>query len=305
MHSSSKLARILQAVLLAWLAAGVAWLAWSWPRSPWLAVAGCSLLAGGYSAGLAVEFLVLRRVNRGEPVATPAWPTLARAWLAATLQALRVFGWRQPFRWNAVPDLLAPEAELMGRRGVVFVHGFFCNRGFWTPWLQRVEARRHPFVAVNLEPVFGSIDDYAQTIDQAVCTVTRASGLPPLLVGHSMGGLAARAWLRTGAHAARIHHVVTIGAPHRGTWLGRFSRFSSGRQMALGSDWLRQLAQDCARQPQPGLTCWYSNCDNVVFPSSSATLPAAQNRLVAGAAHVELAFHPQVMDATLALLDHP
>lgn len=305
MRSLSKLALILQAVLLAWLAAGAAWLAWSWPRSPWLAVAGCALLAGGYSAGLAVEFLVLRRVNCDEPVPPPGWPALARAWLAATLQALRVFGWRQPFRWNAVPDLLTPETELMGRRGVVFVHGFFCNRGFWTPWLRRVAAARRPFVAVNLEPVFGSIDDYAATIEQAVRAVTRASGLPPLLVGHSMGGLAARAWLRAGANAARVHHVVTIGAPHGGTWLGRFSRFSSGRQMALGSDWLRQLAQDAARGPQPGWTCWYSNCDNVVFPSSSATLPSARNRLVAGAAHVELAFHPQVMGGTLALLDHP
>lgn len=300
---SSKLARILQAVLLAWLAAGAAWLAWSWPRSPWLSLAGCALLAGSYSAGLAMEFVMLRRINRDQSIPVPGWRVLMRAWLVASLHALRVFGWRQPFRWNEVPDLLAPESELTGRRGVVFVHGFFCNRGFWTPWLRRMEAANHPFVAVNLEPVFGSIDDYAATIDHAVRTVTKVSGLPPLLVGHSMGGLAARAWLRSGENAALVHHVVTIGSPHGGTWLGRFSRFPSGRQMALGSDWLRQLTHDSARPPQPGLTCWFSDCDNVVFPSSSATLPSAQNWLVTGAAHLQLAFHPQVMDGTLALLE--
>ena len=76
-----------------------------------------------------------------------------------------------------------------------------------------------------------------------------------------------------------------------------------GSQMALGSRWLRQLEADGARQAQPRFTCWYSNCDNVVFPSSGATLPGADNRLVAGAAHVELAFHRQVMDTTLSLLD--
>lgn len=303
MRTSSSLARILQFVLLAWIGVGAAWLAWCWPRSPWLAIAGGALIASSYSVGLALEFLVLRTVNRGDPAPQARWIDLARAWGAATWQAIHVFGWRQPFRWNAVPDLLVPESTLRGRRGVVFVHGFFCNRGFWTPWLRRVRAGGHPFVAVNLEPVFGSIDDYAPVIDQAVAAVALAGGLPPLLIGHSMGGLAARAWLRAGANAQRVQHVVTIGTPHRGTWLGRFSRFSSGRQMALGGDWLQQLEIDSRRQPQPGFTCWYSNCDNVVFPSSTGTLPAAQNRLVAGAAHVDLAFHPQVMRETIALLD--
>jgi triacylglycerol esterase/lipase EstA (alpha/beta hydrolase family) len=143
------------------------------------------------------------------------------------------------------------------------------------------------------------------TIEQAVADLLRASGLPPLLVCHSMGGVAARAWLRAGAsaNAERVHRVVTIGAPHAGTWLGRWSRLRNGRQMACGSGWLRQLAADGAVQAQPPFTCWYSNCDNVVFPSSNATLEGAENRLVTGTAHVELAFHPAVMAQTLALLD--
>lgn len=293
---------MLQAIPLVLVTGAVAWLIWNRHQPSWIAGAGVALIAFGYSAGLAFEFLALRRVNCADPVPQAAWPTLARAWLAETLQAPRVFGWRQPFRWNAVPDMLAAEPELQGRRGVVFVHGFVCNRGFWTPWLHRVKAGGHPFAAVNLEPVFGSIDDYVAIVDQAVAHVAQATGLPPLLVCHSMGGLAARAWLRAGPHAARVHHVVTIGTPHHGTWLARFSRTPNGRQMALGSAWLRTLAEDFARQPQPAFTCWYSNCDNVVFPSSTATLPGAQNRLVVGAAHVDLAFHPQVMSETLSLL---
>jgi triacylglycerol esterase/lipase EstA (alpha/beta hydrolase family) len=187
---------------------------------------------------------------------------------------------------------------------VVFIHGFVCNRGFWTPWLELLARRNHAFAAVNLEPVFGSIDDYVPIIEQAVAAVTQASGLLPVLVCHSMGGLAARAWLRAGPHAGRVHHVVTIGTPHRGTWLGQFSRARNGRQMALGSDWLRVLEEHFTQQTQPPITCWYSNCDNVAFPASTATLPGAQNRLVPGAAHVDLAFHPDVIAATLAALEH-
>lgn len=298
----STLARMLKGILLALSIGGLAWLAWFWDRSPWLAGAGFSLVAFGYSAGLACEFLALRRINRGDPVPQASWPALGRAWLAETLQAPRVFGWRQPFRWRAVADRIEPEPGMRGRRGVVFIHGFVCNRGFWTPWLERLAGGGNSFAAINLEPVFGSIDDYVTIVEQAVARVTEVSGLPPVLVCHSMGGLAARAWLRTGPHAAKVHHVVTIGTPHRGTWLARFSRLPNGRQMAFGSEWLRQLEDDAARQPQPPFTCWYSNCDNVVFPSSTATLPDADNRLVVGVAHVELAFHPKVMAATLALL---
>jgi hypothetical protein len=299
----SSLARLLQAVTLLLFAAAGAWAAWFWSRSIALAAAGFVAIVLAYSAALAFEFLALRRVNRADPVPQAGWLPLARAWLAETLQAPRVFGWRQPFRWNAVPDRLTAGGAAQARRGVVFIHGFICNRGFWTPWLRQVRASGHPFIAVNLEPLFGSIDGYAPVIEQAVADITRATGLAPLLVCHSMGGLAARAWLRAGPNAARVHHVVTIGAPHKGTWLGRWSRIPNGRQMASGSQWLRQLAADGAAQAQPGFTCWYSNCDNVVFPSSNATLPGADNRLLTGVAHVELAFHPTVMAQTLALLD--
>jgi hypothetical protein len=291
---------MLQCVTLTLLAGAAAWFAWFWPRSPWLAAAGFLAIPACYIAALALEFIALRRVNRGDPVPQAGCAALVRALLAETLQAPRVFGWRQPFRWNAVPDQL--DTGMQGRRGVVFIHGVACNRGFWTPWLRRVQAAGHPFAAVNLEPMLAGLDDYAPIIEQAVDAVSRASGLPPVLVCHSMGGLAARAWLRAGANAPRVHHVVTIGAPHHGAWLARSSRLPNGRQMTPGSAWLRQLEADLARQPQPPFTCWYSNCDNVVFPSSAATLEGADNRLVEGMAHVELGFHPRVMDETLALL---
>jgi triacylglycerol esterase/lipase EstA (alpha/beta hydrolase family) len=216
-----------------------------------------------------------------------------------------VFCWRQPFRTHAIGDQLAPPALVHGRRGVVFVHGLFCNRGFWTPWLWRLQGGGHAFVAVSLEPVLGSIDDYVPQIENAVAQVTRASGMPPLLVCHSMGGLAVRAWLRQMKSEARVHHVVTLGTPHCGTWLARFGHGRNTRQMRLLSDWHTQLDHGMPADRHALFTCWYSNCDNIVFPSANATLPGAQNRLVRGVAHVQLAFLPQVITETMALLDEP
>lgn len=295
-------ARLLQITTLGSLLLAGAWLVWQWERSPWVAAVGSILIVFGYSVVLSLEFVALRWINRVDPAPLPGWGELAHAWLMETVQALRVFCWRQPFRSRHVPDRLVPHADLQGRRGLVFVHGFVCNRGFWTPWLEQLQARNCAFAAVNLEPAYASIDGYVQAIEVAIAAVTQASGLPPVLVCHSMGGLAVRAWLRSGDRSGRAHHIVTIGTPHHGTWLGRFSHLTNGRQMALGSQWLRQLEADSQAASTIGFTCWFSNCDNIVFPTSTATLPGADNRLVRGVAHVALAFQPQVIAATFALL---
>lgn len=298
----SSLATFQRIITLALLAGALLWLLAFRDHGIWWSSAGFVSIVTGYSSFLALELLTQRWINRLDPAPRAAGLQLVRAWMAETLQAPRVFCWRQPFRWRAIPDRLAPADELRGRRGVVFVHGFVCNRGFWNPWLKRLRGTGHAFAAVNLEPVLGSIDHYSQIIDAAVRAVTHASGLPPLLVCHSMGGLAARAWLRDFSSSSRIHRVVTIATPHRGTWLARYSRIRNGQQMAIGSQWLRSLE---AAEPGGHLSfiCWYSNCDNVVFPVSTATLPGADNRLVAGVAHVELAFHQRVMDDSFALLN--
>jgi triacylglycerol lipase len=216
-------------------------------------------------------------------------------------EAPLAFAWRLPFRWRQRPDDHVPVAS--GLPAVVLVHGFVCNRGFWLPWMQAMRGQGIPYVSVNLEPVFGDIDDYVVQIEDAVGRAERLTGQPPVLVGHSMGGLVLRAWLAKQPDARRVGRIITLGSPHMGTWLGRWSRMANGRQMRLGSPWLTRLFDlEAARgaSPYARFTCWYSNTDNIVFPASTATLPGADNRLLEGMAHVALAYHPAVMRDALA-----
>ena len=310
------IARIQTAWVAFLLLCSTLWLGFAWPRSPALAVGG--VMAGTllYLAVMALEFMLMQRVNRHDRApAAPApatVPELGRAWWAEVRVAVRVFCWDQPFRSRAEPDWLP--AQPTGQRGVVLVHGFMCNRAVWRPWFAPLERAGHAFEALNLEPVLGSIDAYAAQIDAAVQRVHAATGMAPVLVCHSMGGLAARAWLRAGGESdesgqsgqsgqsGRVQRVVTLGTPHRGTWLARRARSGNRAQMALDSDWSKALARAESSEQARLFTCWYSNCDNVVFPASSATLPGADNRLVQGLAHVQMARHPSVLHACLQLL---
>jgi pimeloyl-ACP methyl ester carboxylesterase len=296
------LARLQQAMVVNMVLVMSIWTLLTWGHSPAVAVVGLLVFSLGHSAFLALEFVAIYRLNRHDPAPRAGILMLARAWIVEALTAPRVFVWQQPFRWDAVPDVLSPEAVVRGRRGVVFIHGFVCNRGFWNPWLFDLRKRGHAFAAVSLEPVFGSIEEYVPVVEAAVQQVTAATGVPPVLICHSMGGLAARAWLRAREADARVHRVITIGTPHHGTWLGRFSPTANGQQMALHSAWLQQLALDEPPQRSQLFTCYYSNCDNIVFPTSVATLPGADNRLVTGVPHVALGFDKRLMSESLAMV---
>ena len=315
-HHGIQVMRMQQITTASLVSSVTIWAVHFWPSSPSMAIGGSLIFLFAYSGVLAVEFLASAKVNRHEPTPIANRQEWLKAWWGETCLAPQIFCWRQPFRAHQVRDELIGK-HLVGQRGVVFVHGLICNRGFWTPWLKRLNDKSHmshAFIAITLEPVFGSIDAYGDQIAMAVQLVTKATGQPPILVCHSMGGLAVRAWLVRQPTFTCVHHVVTIGTPHHGTWLARFALGVNGRQMRQGSDWLRQLEtpstdtglkppnQPQSQQASELFTCWYSNCDNIVFPASTAMLSGADNRFVQGAAHLQLAFMPEVMDTTLDMI---
>lgn len=285
------LARLQQGITIGLLVVALLWAAIAWRAGhPGWTVAGVVVLLGGHAAVLALEFVFLARVHGDDPAPRASARQLVAAWWSETRAAPRVFCWRQPFRSARHPDHLPAGAA--GRVGVLFVHGFVCNRGLWNPWLGRLRRRGVPFVAVNLEPVFGSIDDYVPLIERAVAALERCTGTAPFVVAHSMGGLAVRRWYAEQPDAGRVRHVLTIGSPHHGTWLGAFAFSRNGRQMRRRSRWLAALAAREAPARRQRFTCFYGHCDNIVFPPSTATLAGADNRHLAGTAHVAMADHP-------------
>jgi pimeloyl-ACP methyl ester carboxylesterase len=304
MPRCSRLARLLLLLGALQAAAAIGWFAWRAPHSGLQAVLGAVVVLLAGPIVLAVELVLLVIVDSGTATAPrPDLRQLFGAWLRETRFFYQVFYWRQPLRWRAQPDFLDPSSR--GRRGVVFVHGYMCNRGFWTPWMRELRHLGHPHLAINLEPVFAPLDEHAAAIEDAVTRMHTVTGQPVTIVAHSMGGLAVRAWLRATPDPGRVLRVVTIGSPHHGTWLARFSGKPNGRQMRQNSAWLRRLADDERARSRPPWTCWYGTCDNVVFPVASATLPDADNHALPGLPHVALAFSPTVFRHTVLVLTSP
>jgi pimeloyl-ACP methyl ester carboxylesterase len=368
----SRLSRIVWFLILLGLAV---WFAAFWPQRPLTAVLGIALIPGGLAMVLALEFVALSAVSRftSQPpsqsqdplqpqqsaftaaqVVPPTVAHMLRAGWQELMAVLLVFGWWQPFRAMAEPDHLPRPPT--GQRGVVLVHGYVCNRAVWTRWFALLCEHGHPWIAVDLEPIGGSIDAYSARIDAAVRQLTAATGMAPVLICHSMGGLAARAWLRNrraqgdAGPAPVVERIITLGTPHHGTWLAKWNLFPASRnavQMQQHSPWLEALARQEAQpsamttattvttattttstssaraavqlpagggtaaahagvleavNPYARFVCFYSHCDNIVFPPSTATLSGADNRHLPGVAHLALVLDPRVVSGCLSIL---
>jgi triacylglycerol lipase len=298
------LARLQKLLVLGLLVGSTAWaVVLTRLGHPGWGAAAALLILLGYALFLGLEFAALYLVQEPAPAPRVRPGQLLRAWWGEVVTAPRVFFWRQPFCSRAEPDHVPDQAG--GCHGVVLVHGFVCNRGLWNPWMRELRSRGTPCIAVNLEPLFGSIDDYPRIIEAAVARLESITGAPVVLVGHSMGGLAIRAWLRAFDADARVHRVITIGSPHQGTWLARYGHTVNGKQMRQGGAWLSALAAAEPATRSARFTCFYGHCDNIVFPAAAGTLPGAENLHVPGTAHVQMAFQPVVFNEAWRWLSFP
>jgi hypothetical protein len=258
-----------------------------------------------------------RRSAAGDDQPPPPSPSAWwRAWRVEAVLWTRSFGWHQPWTGTTRQSLLpgnGGQAGVTSGRAILFVHGYMCSGGFWAPWIKHLHTLRRPFSCVSLQPALGDIDGYAPQIEAEFRRLHAATGVAPLIVCHSMGGLAVRAWwrqrLQQGARAGRLAvplDIVGLACPHRGTWVAGLGLGRAARQMREGSPWLAELAafeSSLVGKEKPSWVCLYSDCDNMVYPPRNAVLQDGRESLLAGLAHIELAFDPRVFDLVMWLLD--
>ncbi len=302
----------LQRWVLAWqlaIAAAVAgWLGATGRLPPEMAVA-----AGiAVPLGLHVSILTLDFGLAGWARGTPATDGPARgrfaalrdwvvAWAREIPDSLRTFSIAQPLL--AARPVASAAAATPGRIPVLLLHGYFCNHALWRPMAHRLAQRGHAVAAIDLEPPFASIDAYAPQVRDAVEALRARTGATRVaLVGHSMGGLAARAYLRACGDEA-IACVVTLGTPHRGTVHAALGRARNVRQMRRDSEWLQRLAADEPVERRRRFTVVLSCQDNIVAPQSIQTLPDARTVRLHGLGHLSLAYDARVAGIVEAALD--
>jgi triacylglycerol lipase len=208
-----------------------------------------------------------------------------------------LFVFIQPFErmWmgaDAVAVSLGDQAER--RVPVLLIHGYLCNRGLWWWLRRRLRAAGIGVATVNLEPPLASIQTLAANLHERIEAVVSETGAHQLvLVGHSMGGLVARAYLaRHGA--ARVVRLATLASPHHGSVMARFGPGKNAREMEPDSAFIAKLPPADPRVPTSSM---WSPTDNFVAPQDSARLAGAIDIVLPHCTHLALLFSPQVFEA--------
>lgn len=114
----------------------------------------------------------------------------------------------------------------MSPQAIVFIHGLFVTRHCWDGWVRRYAERGHTCVAVawpgrdqpaaTLRQRHPDLELARLTLAEVVAhheRIIRALPEPPVLIGHSMGGLIAQILLQRGLASAA---VAIDSAPPRG-----------------------------------------------------------------------------------------
>ena len=185
---------------------------------------------------------------------------------------------------------------------VLLVHGYGCNSGYWRAMVRRLDRAHISHATLDLEPLLGDIDSYAPQIEAAVNALCgQARSAQVTIVAHSMGALAARAWIRSYG-SARLWHLISIGSPHHGTCMAAFGLGVNGAQMRRhgvkgpACDWLRALAASEDANTRARITSVYSHHDNIVTPQTTSELDGARNLALGGIGHVALGSNQRVLD---------
>jgi triacylglycerol esterase/lipase EstA (alpha/beta hydrolase family) len=277
--------------LAVWLGGLWGWSGPGWPAALLLGLASVVLVRLVISGN---NFRMARRAGGAmlpqHRLTAPAFLRMFAAEFAAsmTLQSWTVLRPRTKFHLSG-KDAATPVLP------VLLVHGYGCDGAYWSRLARLLRQAGASYMTVDLEPMFGGIDDYAPQIEAALQQLCAATGKPQaIVVGHSMGGLAARAHLRAFG-SARVARVITVGTPHHGTALAGFGPGLNARQMQRNSEWLAALAASEQPATRALIVSLWSHHDNIVAPQDSARLPGARNVELAGIGHVALGSHPDAM----------
>jgi triacylglycerol esterase/lipase EstA (alpha/beta hydrolase family) len=205
--------------------------------------------------------------------------------------------------WEALVLRPDPQPAPAPRVPVILLHGYLGNRGYMVPLVRALEARGiGPIFVPTASGALDPIEAYARELHGHVERIVAGTGQPRVvLVGHSMGGLAARTYVAMHG-AGRVARIVTLGTPHRGSWLAWLGWGENARQMRPGSDFLAGLERHEGECGSPVAASIYSPHDNMVMPQASSRVEGARNIAIPGVGHIALLRSPRLLVALLAEL---
>jgi len=193
-------------------------------------------------------------------------------------------------------------AEAATINPIILVHGFTGTPSSMNTLKSRFEAQGRQAFAIDYTSENNVTN--AQALATFINSVKAQTGASQVdLVGHSMGGLSTRYYIKRLNGAGNIAQYVSLGTPQYGVWSACLLLTSYGGQMCPTSSFLKDLNSGDDTVGSLLYTTIYSTSDGTVPTSSSRLDGGACFKQVSGVSHSGLLTDQGVFDAALAAVD--
>jgi len=192
------------------------------------------------------------------------------------------------------------------RPPVLLVHGLYHNPSAW--YLYKWWFRRCGYEKVFCLSYNTLKYDFWQLAEQLKGAVLEASGLcgakPIILIGHSLGGLLARAVIADPQTAGLVRATVILGAPNHGSKLAALAAGRLGRSIHHNGPLVQSVNSLASPRTMPKLNL-FSPLDNMVLPTSSLEVPEDGwiQAETAPISHVSMLYHLPTVRLVMEFLD--
>lgn len=208
---------------------------------------------------------------------------------------------------SAAAMALPSSASASTHDPVLFVHGWLDSSAAWNTMVPRFQIAGWSASELNrIDYTSQSNATIASMIKTKVDQILAANpGKTKVdLVTHSMGGLAARYYVKNLGGAAKVDDFVSLGGPNHGTGLAGLCWLFSVqcKEMTPGSTFLNALN---ATDETPGAVkygTWWSSIDGIISPPKSTILSGALNTNTAPMLHAQLLTDVVVSVQTIAFV---
>ena len=251
--------------------------------SPWWYVAGLPLLYLATLFAVTLTWFALAWIFRAtRPPEMRIGPAASIRLFWDEMCAIARSGPRMALYCWVMPE----PAPAPARTPVLLLHGVLCNAGAMHGLRGDLLARNiGPVYALSYGPPLASIETFADQVAAKIDAILDATGASRVaIVGHSMGGLVARAYLRRYG-AQKVASVMTLGTPHHGSVHAWLVPGVSRAQLRPGNAWLAELNRSEGLPDGVRLVSLWSWHDSMVAPQTSARLAGADNIVLAGIGH--------------------
>jgi len=194
-----------------------------------------------------------------------------------------------------------PRPGTADRPPVVLVHGYLGHPAMWRPLMRQLYLEGWGEVhTVRYASTRRRMPEIIEAIEAVAAPVARRHGKVQV-VGHSLGAVATRAWLKTAGGDRHVQRFVSVGGPHAGTAMFRLAPPNLWEILDPDGPWVSRLSEG----PEP-VDTWVvrARYDHQVLPPVRASLRGIHETVLQGYGHNGLLWasdaHRAIIDALLA-----